>query len=73
MTPWGKILPPKGMRARANMSATTEWRLAQTGDGRPRIRLSAGRWGYPEDLFNAWLKGRFERPLEAVTTNSTQP
>jgi predicted DNA-binding transcriptional regulator AlpA len=71
LTPWGKILLPKEMRARAGgMSATTEWRLAQKGEGPPRIRLSSQRWGYPEDLFNAWLKGRFERPLEPAVSDN---
>jgi len=66
MTPWGRILPSKEMRKRAgNMSAATEWRLAQKGEGPPRIKLSPQRWGYPENLFNEWLKSRFERPLPA--------
>jgi predicted DNA-binding transcriptional regulator AlpA len=64
-TPWGRILTPKEMRARAgNMSAPTEWRLARSGEGPPRIKLSPGRWGYPENLFNEWLASRFERPLK---------
>jgi predicted DNA-binding transcriptional regulator AlpA len=64
-TPWGLILTPTEMRKRAgNMSAATEWRLAQKGDGPPRIKLSDKRWGYPEDLFNQWLASRFERPLK---------
>lgn len=64
MTPWGPILTPKEMRERARMSPATEWRLAQAGEGPPRIKLSAQRWGYPEKLFNDWLESRFERPLK---------
>jgi predicted DNA-binding transcriptional regulator AlpA len=66
MTPWGKILTSKEMRARANMSAPTEWRLARAGMGPPRIKLSPKRWGYPEDLFNAWLQA-------ALSGRSSQP
>jgi predicted DNA-binding transcriptional regulator AlpA len=66
MTPWGRILPSKEMcKCAGNMSAATEWRLAQKGEGPPRIKLSPQRWGYPEDLFNEWLRSRFERPLPA--------
>jgi predicted DNA-binding transcriptional regulator AlpA len=66
MTPWGRLLLPEEMRKRANMSATTEWRLAKTGKGPPRIRISPQRYGYPEALFNKWLENRFERPIEAA-------
>jgi hypothetical protein len=62
------------MRARAgNMSAATEWRLARDGKGPPRIKLSDRRWGYPEDLFNEWLKSRFQRPLPAEGTGRWEP
>jgi predicted DNA-binding transcriptional regulator AlpA len=61
--PLGRILPPKLMRERAGISVATEWRLNQSGEGPPRIRLSANRWGYPEHLFEEWLYARFERPL----------
>jgi hypothetical protein len=39
--------------------------------GPPRIKLSPKRWGYPEDLFNAWLASRFERPLPADSNTTT--
>lgn len=68
MTPWGPILTPEEMRKRANMSPTTEWRLARDGEGPPRIRLSRQRWGYPEKLFNEWLESRFERPLKPAAS-----
>jgi predicted DNA-binding transcriptional regulator AlpA len=74
MTPWGPILTPKEMRKRAgNMSAATEWRLAQAGEGPPRIKLSRQRWGYPEALFNEWLKSRFERPLKPAQASLQTP
>jgi predicted DNA-binding transcriptional regulator AlpA len=68
MTPWGEILPAKEMRRRANLSPAAEWRLAKSGDGPPRIKLSPKRWGYPENLFNEWLRGRFERPPPSDST-----
>lgn len=58
----GRILPPKQMRELAGISQTTEWRLNKSGEGTPRIKLSQRRWGYPENLFNEWLRSRFERP-----------
>jgi predicted DNA-binding transcriptional regulator AlpA len=67
----GRILPPKLMRELASISQATEWRLNQAGDGPPRIKLSQRRWGYPENLFNEWLKSRFERPIEPASLPTT--
>jgi hypothetical protein len=64
----GRILPSKEMRGRAGgISRWTEHRWAKSGEGPPRVRLSAQRWGYPEIPFEQWLVSRLDRPIEKVT------
>jgi predicted DNA-binding transcriptional regulator AlpA len=68
----GRILTPRQMWERAGISAPTAWRLHQRGEGPPRVRLSPGRWGYPEDLLEEWLRERLDRPHAAEATPSAK-
>jgi predicted DNA-binding transcriptional regulator AlpA len=63
MTPYGRYLLPKDVRKINGWSEATEWRLHQAGEGPPRVKISRGRWAYPEALYLKWLESRFERPL----------
>jgi hypothetical protein len=68
----GRILTSKQFRVRAGISAVTEWRLHQRGEGPPRLRLTPGvrgRWGYPENLFEQWLLSRLDKPGEDATAS----
>jgi predicted DNA-binding transcriptional regulator AlpA len=55
----GRILPAKEMRVRAGgISRWTEARMRENGEGPPCVRLDGRSYGYPERLFEEWLRSR---------------